>query len=233
MRPILSEVPNDSVAPIEVASWWAKHDRAREHLSQLQTELDRLETTRVYTEQIETASEAAKARFSTIVGDIVHNLRLSLEHCAFAVARPQHRHRAGFPIFMHDYWRNDARGVFIRTDMAGVRGRESFDRLTRAYPLKAVTYLHSIQPYRAPEPEREPLALLGRLESTDKHRQLSVTPLAFNATLSLYVSGVSLPAMETLAGIAGTVAAVLTELERFVEERPEPDDPSLGVDDLS
>jgi len=187
------------------ASWWAKHDRAVEHIQELRTALA----------EFSGALDGRElARCSAIVGDVAH--------CAIALARPHDRHRAGFPIFLHDYWRRDATGSLSRTDVAGARGRESFDRLTRGFPAGAIEYLQSIQPSRAERPDHEPLALLNRLENADRRRQLSVVAVAHEnapGSLSLSVSGESLDAVETLERIAETIASVLTHLEKFVDDR--------------
>jgi hypothetical protein len=84
------------------SSWWAKANRAKEHIDSLRREVDAFRASEPYSLTPEPTEKpdrlAYRLRFSkqvpvaisTIVGDVLHNLRAALENLAFEVARRSH-----------------------------------------------------------------------------------------------------------------------------------------------
>jgi hypothetical protein len=92
-------VTYDSSWADQSSSWWAKANRAKEHIDSLRHLVDEFRASRPYTltpEPTDTPDRLAyRLRFSrpvpvaisTTVGDVLHNLRAALESLAFEVAR--------------------------------------------------------------------------------------------------------------------------------------------------
>jgi hypothetical protein len=105
--------------------------------------------------------EKPPLRLSAIVGDIVHNLRSSLDHAVWLLAGEKrsfaelHKERVlnkiYFPItYSPKSFRTHTVMGFINDD--------------------ARTVLEKLQPYHRPKPKLHPLAVLNKLWNTDKHR---------------------------------------------------------------
>jgi hypothetical protein len=81
------------------SSWWAKANRAKEHIDSLRRQVDDFRASEPYSLKPEPTEKpgrlAYRLRFlkpvpvaiSTTVGDVLHNLRAALENLAFEVAR--------------------------------------------------------------------------------------------------------------------------------------------------
>jgi hypothetical protein len=81
------------------SSWWAKANRAKEHIDSLRRQVDEYRASAPYSLTPEPTEKpdrlAYRLRFSkpvpvtisTTVGDVLHNLRAALESLAFEVAR--------------------------------------------------------------------------------------------------------------------------------------------------
>ncbi len=97
---------------------------------------------------------------SLTAGDIVHNMRSSLDHLVWSLAnRPGgHFHKTAFPI--------------IETNNKGERDR--FDSQTEGVtPPEAVTEIDALQPYhRGASYQAHPLWRLHRMDIIDKHRRI-------------------------------------------------------------
>jgi hypothetical protein len=159
-------------------SWRAKLERAAEHIVQF----DRLaaEVVRVRPEDMDLSGEKnigdgefvtqsviitsrpIPPRLSAIAGDAFHNLRSALDHIGVAVTQDE---RAYFPIV---------------TTADAVRVRE-LDKLLAKLPSDVASILREAQPYLSSNPESHPLALLQRLDNTDKHRALMLVAAYFRA----------------------------------------------------
>lgn len=102
--------------------------------------------------------------FGVRIGDVLHNLRSSLDHLAYALAvaysgRPERPEDVEFPI----HWEPKS---FDR-----VRGRE----IGLVHP-DAQAIVERMQPYNRPDPRGDLLWILHELSNWDKHRALHVTP---------------------------------------------------------
>jgi hypothetical protein len=104
---------------------------------------------------------------SAIVGDAVHNLRVSLDHLAWQLVIATGREpgaRTSFPV----RWtppRPDANGYSLPQIFPGV-------------PMDLRMTLDEVQPYKLPKPAHHSLAVLSKLDNKDKHQQLLVAILA-------------------------------------------------------
>lgn len=135
------------------ASWRLKIERAKKHLVELEDQV------RVYSERhpyrigwerhgnpdsgewlcILRITEQPDRAVSTIIGDVVHNVRSALDHLATAIAPESQEREASFPIRDVDPWNLDGR--------AGEKARESFQAATRGMPEEAKTIIKQLQPY--------------------------------------------------------------------------------------
>jgi hypothetical protein len=101
-------------------------------------------------------------RFSVIIGEVVHQLRSSLDHVIWALASVRHTNppaRIGFPIC-------ESPKAFERAMKQG---------MLSGITVKARTIVDSLQPYRHVQPRRSFLFRLHHLSNTEKHRLLIVT----------------------------------------------------------
>jgi hypothetical protein len=81
------------------SAWWAKADRAQEHLRSLRGQVEEFRTSKPYTvipEPTDTPGRTAyrlrlhrpvPVAISTTVGDVLHNLRSALDSLAYEMAR--------------------------------------------------------------------------------------------------------------------------------------------------
>ena len=154
---------------------YAKLDRAREHLDTLRRELDRAEAVNAYRAVEEFNSEERRhiwrlkvdstvvERLSVVAGDVVHNLRSSLDHLVWQLilkAGRQPTKTAEFPIYLSK----------------SPPPRECFDKAGRRkihdVPDEAKDIIESVQPYHSAKPSESDLWLLNELDNIDKHRTL-------------------------------------------------------------
>lgn len=142
-----------------------KISRAVEHLLQLQQECDRFTEGETYTPSIDDkcpdvtrifllAHHPPPERISVIVGDVVHNLRSSLDHAVWCLGNPPEP-KSCFPIF-------ETEDGFERRGLAVLRG----------IPDEAIKAIRAHQPFQYEEARRHPLWLLHLLSNIDKHRKL-------------------------------------------------------------
>lgn len=177
------------------ASWWLKVKRAQKHLRELEREIRRPTKRNPYTEEFVVEpdgdyyrwrsrlqmTDELKQRLAIIVGDVLHNLRTALDHCAVAVAPRERERLAGFPIFTEDFWLEDRPGHSVRGDDMARQGRRTYRRQTDEMPDDALAIIEAAQPYKAAsDPGLTPLGLLAQLENADKHRRLLITQYVFD-----------------------------------------------------
>jgi hypothetical protein len=155
---------------------WAKIERAKENIKNLTIEADgflranadgygvvgKLKNEREYViTAFDKGLQPVPLRFSVMAGEILHNLRTSLDHlvCAHVEARGGKPTRAHyFPICVGA---DQFKAAFSGKAVEGVAGR-----------FRAI--VESVQPYRKPKPVIEPLTILHELNNTDKHRLLII-----------------------------------------------------------
>jgi hypothetical protein len=103
---------------------------------------------------------------SVIVGDAVHQMRSSLDHAAWQIAKPPIERTTAFPICIE---RSGTRNSFYGSgNDAGIGVR-----YLKNVSLPGFEHLESIQPYNRLK-ERDELWLLNELWNKDKHRALIV-----------------------------------------------------------
>lgn len=207
----------------DVSTWpYSKHARAIEHINRLRSDVqlwlaeqpvgtegvladDRLS----WTLEMVVRDRAPVHRWSTIIGDCVHNLRSALDSAVWEFAtlngaKPSRPNLVQFPVVERpERW----------TEAVGTR--------LQCVPHEVVERIRITQPLMRPEDERprDPLVLLQHLSNTDKHRA-SITcgfhPESVNADFSVEfedeeAASRNVPPDVTLHGITMEEGAVLIE----------------------
>ncbi len=117
-------------------------------------------------------------RFGVLAGEIIHHLRSSLEHVAWMLSSEQHRlddpTGIAFPIFTEEPKKKE-----LARYCRNIEGIESPD---------ARALIKQLQPYKAPNPTDDPLAILHELDREDKHHTLILIVCAWNLTVSIPLS---------------------------------------------
>lgn len=110
---------------------------------------------------------APTARWSVMIGDVLHNLRSALDHLAWQLVKINDGapgRGTQFPIY--------ADRILVKPD-----GTEVVRDITIAGGItpEAAALLESLQPYnRVEDPTLDPLFILNKLSNQDKHRTLNV-----------------------------------------------------------
>ena len=154
-----------------------KLDRARQHLREFDRAADEFVTSepRPYRGISETDSRDGGRvwrlkierhppdRLGLLVGDIIHNMRASLDHLVWQLAlltTPTPNARTEFPIYLDAQPASSGRSAFKREGQAKIRD----------IPQTAQSVIESKQPYHASDPEHTPIWLLHTLDIEDKHK---------------------------------------------------------------
>ena len=164
--------------------WWLKFKRAQHHMVDIRREARRYARAHPYRTvpirqpqhydgvqrfRLEITEQPDPA-IAIILGDFIHNLRSALDHVVVAATSPRSkRGDAGFPIATENPWATDANGKYVFRDP---QRRKSIWKAINGVPLLAQAVIIGAQPYRVPDPEKDVLAVLNRLENADKHREL-------------------------------------------------------------
>jgi hypothetical protein len=175
-----------------VPSYAQKLSWAEQHLEQLESEMAVFRDSHPYrTRRITKGKNKGKwvlefterpgRTWALIVGDILYNLRATLDYLAGALNPSSERSHVMFPIVSLPVW-----------DMSKEKGepreladqRRRWNTSTRKMRPEAVEILKSLQPLDNPEYEHyfHRLALLNRLSNKDRHR-----------TLHVHISGLTAP----------------------------------------
>jgi hypothetical protein len=153
-----------------------KLDRARAHLNDFDLQAGRIEAAcreAIVRERDEERSEfvfrinrvpAVPAELSAIIGDAIHNLRVSLDHLAWQLVIAS----GGTP--------NETTTFPILGDSPTPNryGRTRV-QISPGVSKELGKILDEVQPYKRPKPAHHELAVLHRLDISDKHRDLLVT----------------------------------------------------------
>lgn len=105
-----------------------------------------------------------------IVGDCLQNMRVALDHLAWALAElggKEPPRNTAFPIYID-------RGDFHDKTKKGVPSTKSGLGKMRMLPEEAQTIIESLQPYHGDDPSMHPLWILNEYSRIDRHRTLSV-----------------------------------------------------------
>jgi hypothetical protein len=184
-----------------VHSAYAKLDRAREHLVELQTAVDSFRDQDLSKELSATVADhpndlslalltirihlQAPMRWSLIMGDILTNLRAALDHAVYghAAARQQlnssQRRDLKYPIFTE---RHDWDGIPDSVNQDGTIKKGLKGAYNELKPLVApdvLTLIKQAQPFEAQNdpPEWHALAIMNGLVNRDKHRAVHEIPI--------------------------------------------------------
>lgn len=110
----------------------------------------------------------AKKEWSLLIGELIHNLRSSLDHMIWQLAIGNGKTPDPFPLPRGSKWRNLQFPIFL--------SKPEFDkntwRIEWALSDKAMRFVERVQPFDAPN---HPLWWLGELSNIDKHRTLTLT----------------------------------------------------------
>jgi len=110
---------------------------------------------------------------SLIVGDILYNMRSSLDHLAAALVKPSLRSKVMFPIFTEPVWElPHVEGE----NPERTKSRQRWETVTRAMQPEAVAIIKNAQPIEPrPNPDQlHPLTVLNRLSNKDRHSGFSL-----------------------------------------------------------
>jgi hypothetical protein len=161
---------------------WAKIERAKENIKNLETEITAFVQTDNYVvirnvdhktmECTFTAlPQSIPLRFPVLAGEVVHHLRSSLDHLIWALVLSRHKapdFKVQFPICTTEQ-------EFLAARKRGI---------VKGVSDRAQTILQSLQPYRdvnfGRQPDDNALAILHQLNIADKHTLL---PVAVSATV--------------------------------------------------
>ena len=145
---------------------------------------------------------------SAIVGDVLFNLRSSLDHCVYALSvRPGKckEDRIAFPIV-----RTEKRFLEVAPDQIG------------DIPPEAQAEIERLQPYHGRHPDKHPLFLLHELNRIDKHRILNTVLSITHRADALWQAGAESGIVEVRAATAppeGFVAGAEIGRVRFADSR--------------
>jgi hypothetical protein len=106
----------------------------------------------------------------TIIGDCLQNMRVALDHLAWALAEStgeEPPHHTSFPISLNH-------GAFHEQNRAGKPTGRSGLRKIEAIPDEAQAVIEELQPYHGDAPSTHPLWILNEYSRIDRHRTLSV-----------------------------------------------------------
>jgi hypothetical protein len=117
-------------------------------------------------------------RFSVICGEIVHDLRSSLDHLAWQLviaAKNEPSRKTCFPIFISD----------PRSDKDALT---RYEGCVKGMSVRAKALIHQLQPFERSStfPEGDPLAILNALCNRDKHRELNVVCKTFSFSIKSF-----------------------------------------------
>lgn len=174
------------------ASWNAKLERAQEHLQALRTQVNEYRASEPYTVKPELTDVPQRLAYrlhiwrpqpikiSTIVGDILHNLRAALESVAFELARrslngvltPDQEGLSTFPIKKTSTEFNK----FFKGRREGLYSDQSREIFHAFQPFAKLEQAHSLDVALDKDPgsdsEWNLLYRLDKLWNIDKHRRL-------------------------------------------------------------
>jgi len=176
------------------SSWWAKANRAKDHIDSLRRQLGDYRASAPYSLTPEPTEKpdrlAYRLRFSkpvpvtisTTVGDVLHNLRAALESLAFEVARrsqggtltPKQEKESTFPICetpkdFDAFFRGKKGLLYDLRARAALRSVQPFVNLEEAHRLGVALNRSFEEPFRWSELHR-----LDTLWNIDKHRRLTL-----------------------------------------------------------
>lgn len=194
--------------------WWAKFDRAQEHLIELQRVTAPFAATREYpiTKAIESKKRprewiyrvkfdiAPDQNWCLIVGDFLFNLTAALDHVAVALNPSKRKNDLiYFPCYFEDPWRRDSARRYVERNPAN---RKGFTNSTRDMLPEARAYIEACQPYamagtKGKDASDHVLVTLRRLHVTDKHRRLlAIRAGGTGGQLSWTDAGSGMPVVE-------------------------------------
>lgn len=175
-------------------SWWLKFDRAQEHLRDLKVEIqlyanrhpyraERRPPTKsdggLWTYELR-VTEQPDPRIAILAGDVVHNLRTSLDHLHVALTGTT---KKSFPIYDVDPWERDASGNLFHQRL---KDRKRFTATIAGAKPRAKTIIKELQPYRVGTAWADhPLGIIRRLNNADKHKYLIPTATGLTEGISM------------------------------------------------
>jgi hypothetical protein len=165
-------------------SYVAKLNRAKRHLVELESAVDRFTNTHPY--EVATSVEGKKKRkirrinftsspdnteIPEIAADVVYNLRSALDHLMAALVAPSERTHVYFPIYFHGVW--EPAGPREDPERTKQRGRWMSD--TQTVSEGALAVLKKLQPPATPNlGETNLLTVINSLSNTDRHTKFPV-----------------------------------------------------------
>lgn len=176
------------------SSWWLKIRRAEDRLRDLEPLITPYDRSRQY--DVRGGVEGQSGRtylyraytdvevnplIAVTVGELLFNLRSSLDHLAVALMPLKFRHKTYFPIFREDPTIDpEGGGDYGKRHQ---RNADQWEKFRANLDPGAFECILHAQPFRIDEPDAHALAILNGLNNADKHRELVGTVAALNPTL--------------------------------------------------
>lgn len=160
-----------------------------------------------------------------IIGDCLQNMRVALDHLAWALAESTGKeppHHTSFPIYLNP-------DAFHERNKAGKATGRSGLRRIEEIPDEAQAIIEKLQPYHGDDPLMHPLWILNEYSRIDRHRTLSVMYAVSDytdfdvGTLDSSGNFVSLPDVVTDLVLTGPGFFHGMDLARFTLKEPVPD----------
>ncbi len=166
-------------------SYLAKIRRAKEHLGDLQAEIDQYAAGHPYavrtriegkkhrkTFRLQFTSDPASTNIPILAADAIYNLRSSLDHLMGALVARKDRGSAMFPIFFKGVWEEAAPGE----DEQRLKERGRWASYVKTVKPEAVAILKTMQPPDdfGKEEEASMLRVVNGWSNRDRHEKLPV-----------------------------------------------------------
>jgi hypothetical protein len=123
-----------------------------------------------------------REEWGAVIGDVVHNLRSSLDHLIWELTKD---FQGGVPPspLPKKKWRE------IEFPVQRVENRGKFDQALWGIDPRLKASIEDLQPHKAAEPESEPLWILHDLWNIDKHRHVHLVVMKSLLTDIDYIAG--------------------------------------------
>jgi len=178
----------------QLAGVFAKLERADENIHNLNTEvvafLKECPDGGFGEDKQQAAREFAKFHagrpiplgFGVLAGEIVHHLRSALDHIVWLLSTESYRsadeREIGFPILTVRPLTRDKRSVYDRK-VAGIASAD------------ALRLIEQVQPYNAPNPLDNPLAIIHDLDRIDKHQTIALVVTSWDLSITVPFSAMT------------------------------------------
>lgn len=215
-----------------------KFGRAMKHLKELEALLRRYEGRQAHTAFRDRDADPnprvwvvraylkkePRENLSLVVGDVVHNLRASLDHLVSALVPRDRKRKGKMPVVREDIWAIDPETGEQFERFAD--DRTSFESATKGMDPMAIEWIRDMQPYKLAKANRaqHTLAVLNTLDNADKHYELTTIAHGIkDPVTTLRGPGFNLThhgeGIAEDGGIVGTIRITPRELKTYIPDQ--------------